>query len=470
MIKKAVFLVTGNAMGFLLLLVRNLIVARLISPENYGVASTFAISMSIVEMLSYLGLTQLIVVDKDGDDPHFQAAMHGFQALRGCFASLVLFLIAGPYAAFLGITHIAWAYELLALIPFISGFQHYDPHRLRRHMKFTPTILSNSVPALASVLSVWPLTLVFGDYRIMLYALFVQAFAMVILSHLTAERRYKLTLDYALMKKASLFGWPLLLNGMLMFAVFNGERLIVGRELGMGQFAYFSMCFTLTLTPTLVLASSCQSLFLPMLTAVRDSPEKFQRLAITVMEVSLLITIAMVVGAALFGPPVAHLLTGPKYLPILSILIPMSVMQALRVARSGSGLAALSVGQSGNSMAGTMVRVISMPLSWWVVIRTGQVMPIIWIAATAEVIGYFVTMAMAARRTKIKLGPIILPTILTGATCAAALIDVQYFPAKPGFIDHMHPTQLLILACGLAALASMTGLRAFLLERWRRQR
>ncbi|MBS0564126.1 MAG: polysaccharide biosynthesis protein, partial [Proteobacteria bacterium] len=54
MLKKAVMVVTGNALGFLLSLIRNLVVARLISPENYGIASSFAVSMSIVEMLSYL--------------------------------------------------------------------------------------------------------------------------------------------------------------------------------------------------------------------------------------------------------------------------------------------------------------------------------------------------------------------------------------------------------------------------------
>ena len=77
MLKKAFLVVTGNAFGSALLLLRNLIVARLVSPHDYGIASTFAIVMSLVEMLSYVGLNQLMVVDKDGDDPHFQRAMQG---------------------------------------------------------------------------------------------------------------------------------------------------------------------------------------------------------------------------------------------------------------------------------------------------------------------------------------------------------------------------------------------------------
>ncbi len=465
MLKKALLLVSGNAFGSLLLLVRNLIVARLISPENYGIASTFAISMSIVEMLSYLGLNQLMVVDDEGDSPHFQAAMQGFQVLRGTFSSIALFLISWPYAAFLGVPSVSWAYQVIAVIPFINGFQHYDPHRLKRHMNFMPTILSNAVPPLVSVLSLWPAAVIFADYRIMLAALIVQAVSMVILSHLTAERPYRLTLDRALMKRAVQFGWPLLLNGMLMFFVFNGERLIVGRELGMGMLAFFSMCFTLTLTPTLVLANSAQTFFLPQLTAAKDDPERFQRIATATMETSLAIAMLLVLGVSLLGGPLVHLLVGKKYAAILGILVQMSVLQAMRVSKTGSSVVALAKGRSGNAMISNLMRVLSLPLSWWAAIQTGEVMTIIWIALAAEVVGYLVALYLAAHRTGIRLAPLILPIVMSWIACAATLVDAHYFPPKAQFSNHFHPFQLAVIAAGVLAMLTMGSLRAYMRSR-----
>lgn len=461
MLKKAVLVVTGNAAGFILSLIRNLIVARLVSPENYGIASSFAVSMSIVEMLSFLGLQQLMVVDKDGDQPHFQAAMHGFQAIRGAFSCLMLYLIARPYAAYLHIEEVTWAYQLLALVQLVNGFQHYDPHRLRRHMNFRPMVLTNAVPPLIAVLVLWPLALFYGDYRIMLASIFVQSVAMVAVSHLTAERRYQMAFDPALMKRATMFGWPLLLNGVLMFGVFNGERLIVGRELGMGQFAFFSMAFTLTLTPTLVLATSCQSLFLPQLTKLLDQHEAFQRLSDVTMESSLVIGLALVIGASLFGGPLAHLLTGPKYASILLILVPMSVMQAVRVAKTGSAIIALAVGKSGNAMIGNSVRVASLPVSWWVAHKTGDVLTIIWVALVAEILGYLLAMYLAARRANVSLTALTLPTVLSAVTCAVALIDALRTPPLPGLRDHLHWGLAAVLVLGVASFASMTGLRHY---------
>lgn len=460
-------LVSGNAFGSALLLVRNLIIARLISPEDYGIASTFAVAMSIVEMLSYLGLNQMIVVDRDGDDPAVQRAMQGFQVLRGVISSLILFAIAIPYARFLGVGHVAWAYQVIAFIPLVNGLQHFDMHRLKRHMNFRPWIVTQAVPPLVSVLALWPLAVLYGDYRIMLVSLFVQAGSMVALSHVMAERRYALSFDFGLIRRATVFGWPLLLNGVLLFGVFNGERLIVGRELGMSQLAVFSMAITLTLTPTLVLAGAAQSLFLASLSAARDRPESFRWLGVAATEAGLAIGIALVLGVVLVGGPVVHLLLGPKYAAILEILVPMTVMQAIRVAKTGGSTVALARERSGNAAAANLIRVLSLPISWYAVTHTGHVLTVIYIATAAEVAGYLVSLRLAAKRTGLQLTPLVLPSLLSAAACAAALMDAHYYPPQTGLIAHLDWTRWFVAAFCLAALLSMSALRGYLWRRFR---
>ncbi len=470
MLKKAFMLVSGNAFGSALLLVRNLIVARLVSPEDYGIAATFAISMSLVEMLSYIGLNQLIVVDKDGDDPHVQRAMQGFQALRGAAASLVLFAIAHPYARFLGIEHVAWAYQAIALIPLISGFQHFDIHRLKRHLNFRPAVIAQALPPLFSVLALWPLALIYDDYRIMLVALFVQALSMVALSHLAAERRYGLALDLAVMRRAMRFGWPLLLNGVLLFGVFNGERLIVGHELGMGQLAVFSMAITLTLAPTLVMAGACQSLFLPSLSGAREKPDSFNWLGVAAIEAALAIGLLLMLGTMLLGGPIVHLLLGPNYLAVLDILVPVTVVQAIRVAKSGSSTVALARELSGNAAASNLVRVLSLPVSWVALIRTGDLMAVIHIALAAEFLGYLVSLALAARRAGLLLAPLAIPSVMVGLTAAAALVCDRFYPPKPDLVAQLMQGPLwLVVGCGVAALGLMSHLRGYLIRKYRRR-
>lgn len=470
MLGKAFLLVSGNAFGSALLLVRNLIVARLVSPEDYGIASTFAVAMSIVEMMSYFGLNQLIVVDRDGDAPRVQRALQGFQLMRGVLSGLILYAIAGPYARFLGVGEVTWAYELMALLPVINGLQHYDIHRLKRHLVFRPWIVSQSLPPFVAVVTLWPVALVYGDYRIMLVSLFIQHGAMVVLSHLTAERPYRLGLDPALMRRATAFGWPLLLNGVLLFGVFNGERLIVGNQLGMAQLAVFSMAITLTLTPTLVMAGAAQSLFLPQLSAARERPEAFRWLGVAAVEAGLATGVALILAMALLGGPAVRLLLGAKYDAILVLLVPMAVLQALRVAKTGGATVALARERSGNAAAANLFRVASLPLSWLALRETGDVMAVIAIAMAAETLGFLVSLRLAARRAGLDLRPLVLPSGLSALAAAAALLDARIAPQTAGLAANLGWGRAAVALACLAALVSMTALRGYILRRLRRQR
>ncbi|MFM2350288.1 MAG: hypothetical protein RIR04_1254, partial [Pseudomonadota bacterium] len=121
MIKSALFILSGNAAMWILLLARNLIIARMIPVADYGIASTFAVVMAVVEMASSLGLQQQIVQSKQGDDPAFQAALQGFQVFRGVLSGAALFAIACPMARFMGVPEVIWGYQLLAVVPVLNA-------------------------------------------------------------------------------------------------------------------------------------------------------------------------------------------------------------------------------------------------------------------------------------------------------------------------------------------------------------
>ncbi len=469
MFKKALMLVSGNAFASALSLLRNLAIARLISPEDYGIASTFAISMSIVEMVSYLGLQQLMIVDRDGDIPHVQAAAQGFQVLRGFLSSTLLFLISGLYASFLGIEEVAWAFQIIALVPLFNGFQHFDQHRLKRHMNFRPSILTTALPPLFSVLAIWPAYLIWPDFRVMLVSIFVQALSMVAVSHLTAERGYRLAWDNELVRKAMQFGWPLLLNGVLLFGIFNGDRLIIGRELGMTTLAIFSMGFTLTLTPTLVLANSLQTFFVPLLSREVDNPKGFQTLAEATIEGGMVIGVLLILGTSLLGGPIIHILLGAKYEGLLPFLVQLGIMQGVRIAKTGPSIIALSRGRNGLSIWANIPRALALPVAWFVVLRTGDIESVIGVGITAELLGLLIALWTTRKRLVVHLRRLVLPLVLFFSFAALSYWDAWMTVPMPLLADHLHPGLLAVLLVALATIQSMSAMRTVVLRRLRRE-
>ncbi|WP_256415711.1 oligosaccharide flippase family protein [Ruegeria sp. HKCCD7255] len=412
MFRSALLILSGNAFGSAMTFLRNLLVARLVSVEDYGIAATFAISMAIVELTSSFGLQQLIVQDKDGNDTKLQSGLQGFHAVRAVFSAALLFFLAHPIANFLGIPEVAWAYQVLAIVPLLNGFIHFDVYRLQRQQKFGPLILSTSLPAFLSVVLTWPLFQYFGDYRVMLYAVIAQGVATVALSHVVAIRSYSLRLDKQLVRRAFYFGWPLLVNNVLLLFVLEGEKIIVGREMSMANLAIFAMGFTMTLTPTLIVAKSTQSFFLPQLSAAKDEQERFRQLAYSVMQVSLLNGLILTAGITILGAIFVQFALGEKYAPLIPYLIPLAVLHALRVFKTGSATVALAVGRTSNAMIANLFRVISLPFSWYAAVLGNDLLVVILIASTGELLGFTVSLLLVRTRVNLPLRPMLLPIFL----------------------------------------------------------
>ncbi len=462
MIRTALLLLSGNAFSSALLLLRNLIIARMLPVADYGIASTFALALSVIEMTSAFGLQQQIVQSKDGDDPRFQAVLQGFQLFRGVISGGIMFLLAGPLARFMGIPEVIWAYQVLAVVPVLNALVHFDIHRMNRRMRFGPLLWSSTVPALVALLVVWPLAWMYGDWQVMLWSIIVQTTMMVIVSHVLAERPWRLALDRAIIVGSVRFGWPLLVNGALLFLVFQGDKLIVGRELGMAPLAIFAMGVTLTLTPTLIVSKSATNLFLPKLSVAKGPA--FQRLVVQVIEFHLLFSALLVVGCLLLGPLFIHLALGPKYEALVPMLVWLAILQGFRIFKGGPSNVALALAQGENAMIANIPRILLLVPAWWAARQTGQITQVMAIAILGEVIGAVLSFWLGRRRSGMKLRPLALPLILTTASMAMAGLHAWGAIQPGGPLLAPAWTIGLTLALFAAAVASMGSLR----QLWRR--
>ncbi|MFK7751026.1 MAG: oligosaccharide flippase family protein [Sedimentitalea sp.] len=460
MIRTAVLLLSGNAFGWLFLFARNLVIARLISVEDYGIAATFALSMAVVEMASGLGVQQLIVQDKNGEDPDFQAGLQGFHLLRSVISAVFLFAMAHPIALFLGVQDIAWAYQVLAVIPLLRGFEHFDMHRLNRQNIYYPILLHTAVPAVISLATVWPLNHWFGDYRVMLYAMLVQWSLGVVVSHAVAKRSYRLSFARDIIRQCLQFGWPILISNVLLFFVLQGDKAIVGRELGMESLAIFAMGVTLTMVPVLIVAKSLQMFFLPRLSAAQDDPVRFQHLTMAAMQASLLSGLLLIAGTMVLGAPMIWLLLGDKYSALIPLIVWLAIQQATRSFKVGSTIAALAQKHTSNAMIANIVRLLVLPAVWYVAATGGRLEWIVMISIVGELMSYFTSLWLVRNRLNIALGDMVWP-ILTVLACVAVIAGVG--PLAQATQISLPVWHAVLVAALIPVFLSMRQLRVYVL-------
>jgi O-antigen/teichoic acid export membrane protein len=452
-------LLIGNLTGSAVLFLRNLLVARLIGIEDYGIATTFAMILGMVEMASQLGLHQMIIQDDQGEDPKLQSGLQALHLLRSVVSGLILIVAAGLIADFLNIPDVAWAFQLLALPRIADGLIHFDMYRLQRQHRFWPVTLTENSAFLAGVICVAGVAWLLNDYRVMLFSFVAQYVIKCVVSHMVAERPYRLSLDIPLIKRCFSFGWPLLLNGVVMFMVMNGEKVIVTRELGVGLLALYSMGLTLTMTPGLVLSRTTISLFFPLLSARKHDPAAFRDTVIEIAQASMFAGLVLIAGTALVTTWLLPILLGEKFVGAVALLVPMAVQQAVHIMQGAVSQCSVAKGKTRNALMANVFRISVLPLVWYAATQGASLITLVAIAALGETLGLLAALWLLRRTLLVSLRP-----LLPSLALAFALFAVLGSQAIWHYADHnllAWVVPVVTVALFVATAASLQGFLRF---------
>lgn len=405
--------------------VRNVIVARILLPDDFGIAAACGMGIALLGMITNLGLERMMVQAEDGDTPEFNATAHTVLLLRGLGIGVVLLVCARPLAWLFDVPHAALAFVCVALVPMIQGLHHRDFVRLQRQLRFGATVACRLIPVIVTTLVAWPVALWLRNYWAFVLLMLGQEVLRLLVSHLLSERRYRLAWNVKIWTRFVGFGWPLLLNGLLMFAVFQGDRLIVGTLYSMSDLGIYSVAFGLAMAPALTAGSVCGQLLLPVLSKLRDDRASFTqqyRLSVRILAV-----VAALLGSAfaLIGPALIVLLYGNKYAAAGTLIGMLGAMQAVRLLRVGSTTAAMALGDTRNGLHANIFRASALGLA---VIFVVSGRPLYWIPAAGlagETLALVVSVTCVYRRQGLATSICWKPGVILACALALSTLAAQ---------------------------------------------
>ncbi|MEM6537313.1 MAG: oligosaccharide flippase family protein [Pseudomonadota bacterium] len=414
MIGSAALVFASNATAAVASLLRNLLLARLLSVEEFGIAASFSMFMTLVEAGQNAGLNRFVVQSRHGDDDAFIKSMHGTQLFLNVGVTLLFVLIAWPYALSLGTQSVLWAYVVLSMAPVVRILRHFDADRLQRHGRFLPSTLIQVIAQIISLAAIWPAFLWLGDSRAMLISLVALQAAMVVVSQIVSERPFRVAFDRTYVRQGLSFAWPILINGAVLFLVLNGDRIIVGNRFNLETLGWFSAAYMITLQPSMLLMQTIQSLALPRLAGSQKNASDFQQIYERTFQATLAASVLLVIGFGLLGEFTFTLLFGEKYSQASPFLVPLATLHACRLLRAAPSVAAIARAETKNPLYANIVRALFLPVGLAVAAYTGSIMHVVVVAIVAELAALFVAILMTNRVVSVQHKRLIAVSLLAG--------------------------------------------------------
>ena len=122
LLKNTIWTVGSYGLSQLIRLAVNIVLARLLAPELFGIMVIVNSLRSGMELFSDFGIGQNIVVHKHGNDPEFYNTAWTVQAIRGVGLWLVALCAAAPIAKFYAAPILFFVVPLTAFGSVLSGF------------------------------------------------------------------------------------------------------------------------------------------------------------------------------------------------------------------------------------------------------------------------------------------------------------------------------------------------------------
>ena len=409
--------------GKLLVLVSTAILARLLTPSDFGLVALALVFVTYAEVIADMGVAQALIYL-----PHRRSYADAAVVLSAAwsFALVLVALAAAPaVASFFGRPDVTPIFRVLSLSLLLNGVGQVPDALLRRDLRFRTQIAGNLArAAVQGVASVALAVAGLGPWAIVLGQLAGEAAWAITLWALVdyRPRRGFHRLVRADAKELVGYGAPAAGNALVLSLVFNVDYLIVGRRLGVRALGYYTLAFRIPQMLIIQVFYILSTVTFPLFARVRDSAERLRPGYLLAVKLQSAYGVLAGVALAVTAPDLVPLVFGDGWAPSIVPLRALALYALFRSLGIGGVDLLKAVGRPALAFRLSLLRLaVVAPLLWF--LAPSGIDAVAWGQAGAALALAVVVQGVAGRAAGIGGGALLgaaAPALVAGLAGAAA--------------------------------------------------
>jgi O-antigen/teichoic acid export membrane protein len=306
--------------------------ARILAPENYGLAALAIVFASLVLVFSDLALGAAIVQRKDlSEDDRCTAFWMAIAA--GTLFTLLGFVLAEPIASFYGRPEVAPLCRALSVTFIIVSLATTHEALLVRAMEFGKLERRMMVATAAGALAAIVVALATRSP----WALIAQQIGEAVVSSMLliafSPWRPKLRFSRASLKALGGFSAYLVGHRTLYYFHRNADNILIGRFVGAAALGAYTLAYNLMLFPFSRIAGPVQKVLAPAFARMQDEPQRIADTWMRAVRMVGTISVPALCGLVVVAPDFVQVVLGDDWsqaTPIIQVLAWVGIVQSLQ--------------------------------------------------------------------------------------------------------------------------------------------
>jgi PST family polysaccharide transporter len=293
-------------------IVTTIIVARILSPDDFGVLAMSAPVLAFVQLFQDLGFSAATIQTKNLRAEQSSTLFWVNVAASVALATLLI-IVSPAVAAFYGDERVGHVTAASAAMVFLGSFAIQHTALLTRHMRFRQIAAIVIFSALANTAVTILLAWYLGNYWALFLGTLGGTIVQLVLTWKASQWRPASCAPWGETRSLIGFGGYVAAFDLLNFLNRNADSILLGRFWGAAPLGLYERSQKLMLAPLQLVNSPLTRVMLPLLSRLREDPDRYREAYLFALRGLLLATVPPAAVAIAASDSVIVVLLGPAW-------------------------------------------------------------------------------------------------------------------------------------------------------------
>ena len=298
----------------LLYIVKLIILARILSPTDFGLMGIALLTLSILETFTNIGFVEALI-QKNKEIKEYLDSAWTLVVIRGIFISVVLFLIAPLAAGFFNSPIATPLIRMIAVSILIKSFSNIGVVYFQKELHFKRQILLDLTGAIAYFLVSVILGFLLRSAWALVYGYVASSIVKTIFSYILHPYRAKFNLDRVKLYKLLNYGKWLWGSGLLALVITQGDDLFLGKYLGIVALGFYQMAYKISNIPATEIAHTISQVTFPAYSKMQSDPVKLKEAYLKVLQLNCFFSFLISGLIFVLARDFTNIFLGSKWIP-----------------------------------------------------------------------------------------------------------------------------------------------------------
>ena len=299
------------------------LLARLLTPEDFGIVGLAFVVLGLAQPLGDLGLGSAVVQRTQLTDRHVRTAFT-FSALMGLVVAVALVMVAPLGAAVMRDANVTPVLRVLSVGFAIRGTAVVAEALLRRHLDFRRHVLIETASYVLGYGGVGvSLALLGHGVWSLVWGGLVQALLSSVAQLAVVRHPVRPLLTVRELTELLSFGVGATLSSCVNYVARNGDYFVVGRSMGAASLGLYSRAYGLMNLPHTYAANVMSRVMFPAFAQVQGERVRLLRAYLLLTELTAMVAAPSMVTLAIVAPHFVRSLYGPQW---NGVVVPLQIL------------------------------------------------------------------------------------------------------------------------------------------------